>query len=147
MFIGDGPMRGELEARVQHLGLQDTVTFTGHIDDVARLLGPADVMVRPSQTEGQSLAILEAMASEAAVIASDIPPNRELLGDNERGLLVAPGDQDGLSAALGSLIGDGGRRVRLARAARDLAIRHTWDRCAESTGRVLVAAARREEVL
>lgn len=144
-FIGDGPMRGELEARVQHLGLQDRVAFTGYTDDVAGLLASADVMVRPSQTEGQSLAVLEAMASEVAVIASDIPPNRELIGDNERGLLVAPGDQAGLCEALGAMIGDEDRRVRLARAARELAVRHTWERCAEETGRVLAAAAGRKE--
>jgi len=144
-FIGDGPMRGELEAKIQRLELQDKVSFLGHIDDVERLLGEADVMVRPSQTEGQSLAILEAMASGVAVIASDIPPNRELLGDDERGLLVAPGDQSGLSAALGALIDDENRRGSLARAARELVVCHTWDRCAEATGEVLAAAAGREE--
>ena len=144
-FIGDGPMRTELESKVNRLGMQNRVKFTGHTDDVAGLLRSADVMIRPSRTEGQSLAILEAMASEVTVIASDIPPNRELLGDGERGLLVRAGDQDGLSRAMGNILSDEGLRVRLASTAREFAALLTWDRCAEGTGRVLAAAAGREE--
>lgn len=140
-FIGDGPMRGELESTVAELGLKDRVRFVGHVEDVAPLLASADVLVRPSLTEGQSLAILEAMAAGVSVLASDIPANREIIDSGESGLLVRPGDKAQLANSMRTLIDDQALRVRLASVAKKRALQHSWDRCARETGRVLAGVA------
>lgn len=140
-FIGDGPMRAELERAVARLGLAETVHFTGHLDDVSPILASADVLIRPSLTEGQSLAILEAMAAGVCVLATDIPANRELVDDGKSGLLAPVGDARQLAARLDSLLTDGRLRDRLAAQGRQRALQHSWDVCARETGQVLLDAA------
>jgi len=140
-FVGDGPMRAELEREVARLGLGGAVCFTGHLDDVAPILGSADVLIRPSRTEGQSLAILEAMAAGVCVLATDIPANRELVDDGDSGLLAPVGDTRQLAAGLARLLDDGVLRDRLAAQGRQRARQHSWEVCARETGRVLMEAA------
>ena len=140
-FIGDGPMRVELEREVARLGLGGAVRFTGHLDDVSPILGSADVLIRPSRTEGQSLAILEAMAAGVCVLATDIPANRELVDDGESGLLAPVGDIRQLAAKLDLLLTDGRLRDRLAAQGRQRALAHSWEVCARETGQVLADAA------
>jgi glycosyltransferase involved in cell wall biosynthesis len=138
-FVGDGPMRSTLERSAARLGA--TVRFLGHQSDVASILRSSHVLVRPSQTEGQSLTILEAMASGVAVVASDIAANRELIEADETGLLHRVGDSADLGAALGRLLTDTDLRKRLASNAHASAQRFTWDRCATETAAVLLSAS------
>jgi len=140
-FVGDGPMRAGLEAAAARLGLNEVVHFTGHVDDVSTILGSADVLIRPSRTEGQSLAILEAMASGVCVLASDIPANRELVDDGRSGLLAAVGDIQALARRLNRLLTDHPFRDRLAAEGRQRARQHSWEACARDTGLVLADAA------
>jgi glycosyltransferase involved in cell wall biosynthesis len=140
-FVGHGPMRDRLEADGARLGLNGAVHFTGHLDDVSAILGAADVLVRPSRTEGQSLAILEAMAAGVCVLASDIPANRELVDDGRSGLLAAVGDTQGLARRLRRLLTDHPFRDRLAAQGRRRAQQHSWEACARDTGLVLADAA------
>jgi glycosyltransferase involved in cell wall biosynthesis len=144
-FVGDGPMRRRLQSEVRLKGLGDSVRFTGHVSDVATALASADVLVRPSRTEGQSLAVLEAMAAGVCVLASDIEGNRELLGDGEAGLLAAPGDRDDLTRKLRALMVDPSLRVRLADEGARRSLGYSWEECSRATAAVLVAARRREE--
>lgn len=143
-FVGDGPMRESLESRTRDLSASTQVRFVGHVQDVAPHLSDADVLVRPSQTEGQSLAILEAMASGIAVIASDIEANSELITHGEEGLLVAPGDTSELARAIERLIADRSLRGNLAASAYRRSLGHSWDKCAVETGRVLQSVAMTE---
>jgi len=140
-FIGDGPMRARLEADGARLGLNGAVHFTGHLDDVSAVLGSADVLIRPSRTEGQSLAILEAMAAGVCVLASDIPANRELVDDGRSGLLATVGDVESLARRLSGLLTDHPFRDRLAAEGRQRARQHSWEVCARDTGLVLMSAA------
>jgi glycosyltransferase involved in cell wall biosynthesis len=139
-FVGDGPMRTKLEKTAARLGLENAVRFTGHLDDVAPILGSGDVLIRPSRTEGQSLAVLEAMAAGVCVLASDIPPNRELIADGETGLLAPVGDTRSLTRQLDRLLADGQLRDRLAAAGRRRAQQHSWEACTRQTGLVLAEA-------
>jgi glycosyltransferase involved in cell wall biosynthesis len=140
-FVGDGPMRARLEADGARLGLTGAVHFTGHLDDVSPILGSADVLIRPSRTEGQSLAILEAMAAGVCVLASDIPANRELVDDGLSGLLATVGDIPALARRLSRLLTDHPFRDRLAAQGRQRALQHSWEVCARDTGLVLTDAA------
>lgn len=142
VVAGDGPLRRSLERRVADAGLADRVTFLGFVEDVAGVLAGSDIVVRPSQTEGLSLALLEAMASGCAVIASRIPANAAVISDHETGLLVAPGDVGELAQALRSLLASTTLRARLADAAHQRSLEFSWDRAAGATAEVLRAAAR-----
>jgi 1,4-alpha-glucan branching enzyme len=143
VFVGDGPLRSTLAARAADLGLGERVRFVGHVDDVAPALATTDVAVRPSYTEGMSLAVLEAMAAGCCTVVSDIPANVEVVRHGENGLTFATGDSEALAATLRTALTDPGLRERLGRAARAVAERHTWDGATTGLARALVAAVRR----
>jgi rhamnosyltransferase len=130
VFLGEGPMRGELEDRARRLGVADRVTFTGQVSDVIGWLRRAEIVVRSSYTEGLALAVLEAMAAGRCNVVSDIPPNRELIEDGRTGLVFRTGDAADLARALADAIGDPARRVELARAGQEASQEYTWDRTA-----------------
>jgi glycosyltransferase involved in cell wall biosynthesis len=133
LVVGDGPQRSQLEALVRELGVGDAVTFEGWHADVAPFLSGADVFLRPTQTEGMSLTVLEAMASGVCVVASDVPGNAELIRNGVNGLLAPVGDQLVLESQLRRALDDHAERRRLgARAAED-ADAYSWERCAEQT--------------
>jgi glycosyltransferase involved in cell wall biosynthesis len=93
---GDGPLRPELERLPG-----DAVRLLGHRTDVPALLRAVDVFVQPSEREGMSLALLEAMACGLPVVAADGEGNVEAL--DGAGLLFSPGDDAALAAALTQL--------------------------------------------
>lgn len=124
VVLGDGPLRGELQALVDALGLADRVTLAGARGDVHALLPGFDVFVLPSRTEGLSIALLEACASGLAVVASAVGGNPEIVRDGETGLLFASDDGAGLGVAVRRLITDPVERQRLGTAARDWVLRN-----------------------
>lgn len=89
VIAGDGPESENLRRLAQNLELNDKVAFLGAISDVSHLYSAIDVFCLPSLSEGMSNSILEAMASELPVIASDIPPNRELIDEGKGGYLIS----------------------------------------------------------
>ncbi len=123
VLIGDGPLRGELQAFAQELGIADRVRFAGARPDVADLLPAFDVFALPSLTEGLSIALLEACATGLAIVASDVGGNPEIVADGRTGLLFDPADGARLEAHLDALLGDAGLRERLGRAAREAVVR------------------------
>lgn len=91
---GDGPEKDALMGKAASLSLADSVIFLGNREDVAGLYSALDVFCSASLAEGMSNSILEAMSSGLPVVASDIPPNRELIDDGEGGYLVDFGRPD-----------------------------------------------------
>ncbi len=71
LLVGDGPIRGRLEADAASLGVRDRVVFAGARGDVPRVLRAMDVFVMPSLREGLPLAVLEAQAAGLPVVLSD----------------------------------------------------------------------------
>lgn len=116
ILAGQGPMLGRLKATVDRLGLAQSVEFRGLVDDIPEFLGEVDILVHPSLQEAFGLALVEGMASRKAVIASDLPAIRHVLGDGAAGLLVKPGDVGGLAEAMHRLGTDVGEARRLAEA-------------------------------
>lgn len=118
VLFGEGPLRGELEARVAELGLAGRVVLPGFRTDLDSLIGGADVVVLPSYTEGLPNVALEASAAGVPVVATAVGGTPEAIADRVNGFLVPPGDPAALSAkvidlirnpALGHQFGDAGR--------------------------------------
>jgi glycosyltransferase involved in cell wall biosynthesis len=118
LIVGDGPDRAAVEAEMRRLGLDGRVRMIGERSDVPALLAGSDVFVLSSRSEGLPVSVLEAMAAELPVVASDVGGLRELVVDGETGILVPPGDGPELAAALGRLIEDRDLRFTLGAAGR-----------------------------
>jgi len=97
-LVGDGPMRGELEALVEKSGLGSAVVFVGFEDEPTAYYAMADVFVLPSHAEGMSNALLEAMASGLPVAATDVGAAQEMLGQGYA--LARPQDAEGFREVL-----------------------------------------------
>ena len=117
-FAGDGELKEEVEKKIEEYKLKGKITVLGWRSDIPTLLGSVDIFVLPSLWEGMPLAILEAMASNLAVIVSDIPGNHDLVEHDMNGRLFKCGDSEDLSVQLLKLIEDKNLRMRLAGAAR-----------------------------
>lgn len=132
VVTGEGPCRDDLAARARRLDVADRVTFTGYLPeraDVHAVLSRLDLYAMPSHHEGFGVAALEAMAAGLPVVASDIPPLREVVGD--AGVFVDPADPAALAEAIGGLVGDRDRREHLAAVARRRADEFPMDRTVE----------------
>ena len=118
LIVGDGPDRGEVEAEIVKLGAEGRVQLAGERSDVPALLADSDVFVLSSRSEGLPVSVLEAMAAELPVVASNVGGLGELVVDGETGLLVPSGDPAALAEALGRLLDDRELRQKLGAAGR-----------------------------
>jgi len=118
IIIGDGPERRRLENLARAAGVADAVRFLGHRGDVRRLLPAFDVYVNSSISEGVSLTILEAMATNLPVVATAVGGTPEVVADGVTGLLVPARQPAALASALTALGKAPERRAELGSAAR-----------------------------
>ncbi len=115
VIVGEGPRRAALEAMCAEGG---AVSFLGEREEIGRLLGESDVFILPSLSEGQSLALLEAMAVGLPVVATRVGGNQEIVRHGEDGWLVAPAAPQEMAAAISTLLRDKALASRLGEAAR-----------------------------
>lgn len=106
VLLGDGPLAKELEALAGDLEITDKVHFLGRRTDIPELLQCFDAFVLNSDTEGLSYAVLEAMACGLPLIGTAVGGNIRLVEEGVQGLLVPPGDENALSAALEQAMND-----------------------------------------
>ena len=142
-FVGDGPLRAQLETRVAETGLREVVSFPGHVAQPERWYRKADIVVRPSFTEGLPLAVIEAMAAGRCNIVSDIAANLELIDGASNGLTFRCGDAGDLARALAVALADPARRVAFGRQAARDSLQYSWERMAAVTGGALLSVASR----
>lgn len=132
IIVGDGDLRPRYAATAADLGIGDRVAFAGrvpdaHLPDYYRL---ADLTVLPSTTMGEAfgLVLLESLACETPVIASDLPGVRTVVDAEIDGLLVAPGDPSALADAIGRVLRDEPSRQAMGRAGRaKVTARYDWE--------------------
>jgi glycosyltransferase involved in cell wall biosynthesis len=110
---------GMVQGLVQQAGLTEKVHFVGRRSDVAVCLAAADVFVLPSRSEGQPLALMEAMASGLPCIATAVGGIPETIAHRENGLLFERENVGALTSLLRSVLSDAALRRRLAQAAKD----------------------------
>jgi glycogen synthase len=118
VLLGDGPLKHDLTATVERLGLGSVVRFPGWRNDATQLLPAMDLFVLSSLSEGISLALLEAMAAGVPVVATKVGGNLEVLREPSSGLLVPPRSPHDLAHAILSLIDDAARRSELSAGGR-----------------------------
>lgn len=129
-IVGEGPMRGVLEALIGELKLWERVLMTGHREDIARVIAAFDIAVMSSTaSEGIPQFALQAMALGKPVIATRVGGIPEVVLHGETGLLVDPGNPDLLAEAVITLLGDEALRRRLGHKARShVASHHSFER-------------------
>lgn len=132
LIVGDGPLRGALEAQAAALGIADLLWLPGDRDDVAALLTEMDLFVLPSLAEGISNTVLEAMASGLPVIATRTGGNPELVEDGVNGRLFAVGDAQALAQHLAELAADPSvRRAMGGRSRARVDAQFNWTRAVD----------------
>jgi glycosyltransferase involved in cell wall biosynthesis len=128
----DGHQSPRLRAAAGGLESQGVIRFLGARSDVPDLLCAADVFVAPSRWEGLGSVLLEAMALRAPIVASDLPPIREVVRDGETARLSPPGAPAALSAAIVATLTDQERAASQAAAAYERFLaRFTIERVAD----------------
>jgi glycosyltransferase involved in cell wall biosynthesis len=123
-LVGDGPLRGEVEAQIARANLAPLVHLHGPLprQEVARALGQASVFVLPcvptrgGKREGIPIVLMEAMASGLPVVTSRLSGIPELVEHGVSGFLVEPGDTAGIATALAELAGDPAQGAALGQA-------------------------------
>jgi glycosyltransferase involved in cell wall biosynthesis len=106
MVVGDGPLRAEVEALARSLGVE--IEFTGARPDARALMGRADLLVVSSDSEGQSLAVLEALAAGTPVVTTPVPGMAGLAS-----VVVEDFTPEALAAGVQDLLQDDARRAAM----------------------------------
>ena len=117
-LVGDGPERGRIERTVAAAGSTDRVHFAGYRPDPRPCLRDTDIAVLSSAAEACPMALLQAMACGVPVVATRVGGVPEIVRSGVDGILVDPGAEDQLVAALSMLTSDPALRRRLGRAGR-----------------------------
>ena len=125
VFIGDGPRRAHLEARVAAEGHRDSIRFVGNQEDVPVWLNGLDLFALPSfGDEGVPQSIMQAMACGLAVVSTPVGAIEEAVQRGKTGLIVPPRNAKALAEALAALMDDAPRRRAMGEAGRAYAQAH-----------------------
>ena len=127
-LCGEGPLRADLEALARKLGIEEAVTFLGHVpyDEMPAVYRSGDVLVLPSRAEGAPRTVLEARASGLPTVTSDL--GQVAAATDAARLTVTTGDIDGFVQALDRALENG---------TADRDARYNWKRTVERTTDVL----------
>lgn len=117
---GDGPLRASLGSLAATLGIADSVHFLGvqSRHEVAELMARATALVLPSLSEGWGVVVAESLACGTPAVASRVGGVPEIVGSDDGGILVPPGDEDALAAGLAVIASRQPDRRRVAAASR-----------------------------
>lgn len=122
------------DARIRELSAGDSrIVFAGYVDGELKdqLLSHAGLFVQPSELEGLSISLLEAMSYSLCCVSSDLPANREALGDS--GAYFSTGNVLDLSQRLEQMLEDPDRRNAYGKAAyRRVMELYSWDRVTDN---------------
>jgi len=143
-LVGDGPMRGKIEAQAETLGLTPYVTLAGALKpaDVAHHYRSAGVVVLASFSEGVPVVLMEAMAHGLPVVATRVGGVPELVEEGATGRVVSPGDAEELASALDQVVGSPDRAQAMGRRGRDVVCeRFNLDISARRLGGLFTACA------
>jgi glycosyltransferase involved in cell wall biosynthesis len=132
-IVGDGVERQDLENLVKKLDLQKCVNFIGKVsnEEVPEYIVASDVFVLPSLSEGFPVTVVEAMASELPIVATNIRGLREIIKDGENGFLVEPKNPEQIAEKVLLLLEDDELRARISRNNKEKAKQYSWENIVE----------------
>jgi glycosyltransferase involved in cell wall biosynthesis len=121
VLVGDGPLRGELEARVRAGNSRSQITFTGALsgDAVCQWMQAADLFALVSEFEGLPCSLIEAMSAGLTAVVSDIAANKQLIPDASRGRSAPVGDVSAIAARMTEALADPAWRLEAGALCRD----------------------------
>jgi glycosyltransferase involved in cell wall biosynthesis len=126
VFVGEGPMREEIENEIQALGLSNIVSLLGFCEDPIDLLLKSQFLILPSHSEGMPNAILEAMACGLPVISTDVGGVKELISE-EGGFIVKVNDRTAMIEGTQALIDNENFRASAGAFNRQVAENFSWE--------------------
>jgi len=145
VIAGDGPLRKELESLAERLRVK--CIFTGAVEQkkIPVFLKSLNIFCFPSLWEGLPSALIEAMAAGLPVIATDIPPHKEVLGDT--GVIVSAGDADALAKAANMLIDDPSLMLTVAQKEKERVKMFSIDNTAKTYERLFEDILKKKRLL
>jgi len=146
VIVGEGPLREEMEREAARQGIAHRFRYAGWVDyeRMPDYINLADVMTMPSQAEGLARVYLETQACGRLLLASDIPPAREVVSSGRTGLLFELGNLAALTAQTLVASRDPALRATIGRQARKAVQAHALERAVASYAAILAEVARRD---
>jgi glycosyltransferase involved in cell wall biosynthesis len=123
LLVGDGPLRGEVEAEIFNQGIQAKTILTGLRRDVARMLSAMDIFLLTSLWEGLPRVIPQAMAMQIPIVANRADGTTEAVRDGISGFLCEPGDLEKASQYCVELVNNPIKRMEMGCMGRSIAFR------------------------
>jgi glycosyltransferase involved in cell wall biosynthesis len=130
VLAGDGPLLSNLKKKVIDMNLQNRIRFLGRVNrkTITNLYQNATIFAFPSYYEGLPGSLLEAMACQLPIVATEVPGNIELIEHNINGILIPPKNVSALSKAILDLLDDPDKKEKFGRNARKtIENKFTWD--------------------
>jgi len=113
-IIGDGPLKKDLQEKIDSLKLNEIAIIHGYINDINHFLSNTDIYVHPADKEGFGIAVIEAMSVKLPVILSNAGALPELIIDKQSGLLAEPHNPHDWVDKVKYLVNNNAERERLA---------------------------------
>ena len=114
LIVGSGPERDRLSSIARSLEIHEAVAILPWARDVASYYKTCDIYAQPSLYEGWGMAVIEAMASGAPVLMTDVGCAGEVVRNEETGLVIKPGSEEELVYALDRLLANNALRLKLS---------------------------------
>jgi glycosyltransferase involved in cell wall biosynthesis len=128
IIVGDGPLKNKLKERAVAWGIEKNIIFTGYQNNISDFLSIFDVKVIASNTEGFSLALLEAMAMGKAIVATEVGGIREILKNGATGMLVPPQNSSAMAEKIVFLLQHPEERNKYGAAAQEESRKYSLER-------------------
>ena len=114
VIAGEGPLKEDLMSLIKKNNLLNNVKLIGYTEDIGEFLAMIDLFVMPSLSEGLPIALLEAMANEKPIIASNVGGIPEVITSEDTGILIQPTDSSAISKVIKKLYHDKDKITRMA---------------------------------
>lgn len=144
ILVGDGFLEAYLKKLCIELGIKEKVIFAGWRSNVPDFLSLFDIFVLPSLNEGMGRVLVEAMAAGKPIVASNVGGIPDLVRDGQNGLLVEPGDVNGLCIAARKLLIDAKIRDEMGMKGRTMAQNFSVEKMVERINALYTSLYQRE---
>ena len=147
VFIGKGDLDVDLRAEALKTGANGRVNFLGWRHDIDKIMPIFDIFVLPSLNEGMGRVLVEAMAAGKPIVASNVGGIPDLVAHDHNGLLVPPGDEKALAAAILQLINDPEKAKMMGQRGRERCHQFSLDSMVDKIDQLYMELSRIESII